>query len=129
MFCFGAAIANSQVPPQSAEKEGELDRGSAEVGVAAQEEEEAAAAAVAELSGGSGDGEAEPGEGVLAQLRSEDSGLGISASPSEQQLLRPGVASESTPLSKEGEDVWRKGGSVDTMTQHLTDILAFITTR
>ena len=129
MFCFGAAIANSQVPPQGVEKEG-TDRGSAEVGVAAQEEEEeAAAAAAADLSGGSGDGEAEPGEGVLAQLRSEDSGLGISASPSEQQLLRPGVASGSTPLSKEGEDVWRKGGSVDTMTQHLTDILAFITTR
>ncbi|CAL8268398.1 unnamed protein product [Lota lota] len=110
-------------PAEGAEKEGELDRGSAEVGVVAQEEEEA------ELSGGSGEGEAEPGEGVLAQLRSEDSGLGVSASPSDQQLLGPGSASESTRAGKEGEDVWRKGGSVDTMTQHLTDILAFITTR
>uniref|UniRef100_A0A8C5CAJ6 DOP1 leucine zipper like protein B n=1 Tax=Gadus morhua TaxID=8049 RepID=A0A8C5CAJ6_GADMO len=70
--------------------------------------------------------EAEPGEGVLAQLRSEDSGLGVSASPSEQQLLLragAGEATERARLSKEGEDVWRKGGSVDTMTQHLTDIL------
>ena len=113
-------------PPQGAEKEG--GQGGAEVGVVAQEEEEEEA----ELSGGSGEGEAEPGEGVLAQLRSEDSGLGVSASPSEQQLLLragAGEATERARLSKEGEDVWRKGGSVDTMTQHLTDILAFITTR
>ncbi|XP_059895232.1 protein dopey-2 isoform X2 [Gadus macrocephalus] len=114
-------------PAEGTEKEG--GQGSAEVGVVAQEEEEEEEEA--ELSGGSGEGEAEPGEGVLAQLRSEDSGLGVSASPSEQQLLRAGAgeASERARLSKEGEDVWRKGGSVDTMTQHLTDILAFITTR
>ncbi|XP_030199434.1 LOW QUALITY PROTEIN: protein dopey-2 [Gadus morhua] len=113
-------------PAEGAEKEG--GHGGAEVGVVAQEEEEEEA----ELSGCSGEGEAEPGEGVLAQLRSEDSGLGVSASPSEQQLLLragAGEATERARLSKEGEDVWRKGGSVDTMTQHLTDILAFITTR
>uniref|UniRef100_A0A8C4ZED7 DOP1 leucine zipper like protein B n=1 Tax=Gadus morhua TaxID=8049 RepID=A0A8C4ZED7_GADMO len=73
-----------------------------------------------ELSGCSGEGEAEPGEGVLAQLRSEDSGLGVSASPSEQQLLLragAGEATERARLSKEGEDVWRKGGSQEEVLQ------------
>uniref|UniRef100_A0A3P9AY55 DOP1 leucine zipper like protein B n=1 Tax=Maylandia zebra TaxID=106582 RepID=A0A3P9AY55_9CICH len=63
-------------------------------------------------------------------LRSEDSGLGISASPSEQHLP-PGVTmgTEENGVFKEGEGVWRRGGSIDTMAQCLQDILAFITTR
>ncbi|XP_071783130.1 protein DOP1B [Centroberyx gerrardi] len=74
--------------------------------------------------------EAEPADGVFPPLRSEDSGLGISASPSEQQLLPGmGLGAEGASMCKEGEGVWRKGGSVDTMTQCLLDILAFITTR
>ncbi|KAM4608317.1 protein DOP1B isoform 2-T2 [Polymixia lowei] len=82
-----------------------------------------------ELNGYGGQ-EAEPVDGVFPPLRSEDSGLGISASPSEQHLL-PGIGleSEGTSVCKEGEGVWRKGGSVDVMTQHLLDILAFIATR
>ncbi|CAN9497675.1 unnamed protein product [Ophioblennius macclurei] len=72
----------------------------------------------------------EPTNGVYPTLRSEDSGLGISASPSEQHLL-PGarIGTEENGISKEGEAAWRRGGSIDTMTQYLQDILAFITTR
>ncbi|KAJ3592581.1 hypothetical protein NHX12_007708 [Muraenolepis orangiensis] len=74
--------------------------------------------------------EAVPGEGVLSQLCSEDSGLGVSASPSEQHLDPPAAGpGGARSTGKEGEDVWRKDGSVDAMTQHLTHILAFITTR
>lgn len=63
-------------------------------------------------------------------LRSEDSGLGVSASPSEQHLSsRTGLGAEDNGISKEGEGMWRRGGSMDTMTQSLQDILAFITTR
>lgn len=65
------------------------------------------------------EGEAEPTNASPSTLRSEDSGLGVSASPSEQQLL----------LGKNGEGAWRKGGSVDTMSQCLQEILAFINTR
>ncbi|XP_054470794.1 protein dopey-2 [Anoplopoma fimbria] len=94
---------------------------------------------VEELNGNHGDeelnrdggDEAEIADGVYPKLRSEDSGLGISASPSEQHLP-PGmrmVEEEENGISKEGEGVWRKGGSVDTMTQCLQDILASITTR
>ncbi|KAM3607379.1 uncharacterized protein V6R79_006681 [Siganus canaliculatus] len=77
-----------------------------------------------------GGDEAEPADGVYPALRSEDSGLGISASPSEQHLP-PGMsdAIEGNGISKEGEGVWRRGGSVDTMTQCLQEILAFITTK
>ncbi|XP_068602895.1 protein dopey-2 [Brachionichthys hirsutus] len=79
---------------------------------------------------GDGGGEAEPTNGIYQTLRSEDSGLGISASPSEQQLP-PGIEQvvKGKDNFKEGDAVWRKGGSVDTMTRHLQDILAFITTR
>ncbi|KAM6934941.1 protein DOP1B [Xenentodon cancila] len=75
-------------------------------------------------------GEAQPANGVYSALRSEDSGLGISASPSEQQLLL-GTSKEArgNRSRQNGEGVWRKGGSVDTMTQCLQDILALITTR
>ncbi|XP_056245363.1 protein dopey-2 isoform X1 [Seriola aureovittata] len=72
--------------------------------------------------------EAEPANGIYPALRSEDSGLGISASPSEQHLP-PGMGAEGNGICKEGEGVWRKGGSVDTMTSCLQDILSFITTR
>ncbi|CAK6953959.1 protein dopey-2 [Scomber scombrus] len=80
-----------------------------------------------ELNRDGGD-EAESADGVYPTLRSEDSGLGISASPSEQHLL-PGMGAEGNGICKEGERVWRKGGSIDTMTQCLQDILASITTR
>ncbi|XP_037646910.1 protein dopey-2 isoform X2 [Sebastes umbrosus] len=80
-----------------------------------------------ELNRDGGD-EAEPADGVYPTLRSEDSGLGISASPSEQQLP-PGMGGEANGICKEGEGVWRRGGRVDTMTQCLQDILAFITTK
>lgn len=74
--------------------------------------------------------EAEPADGIYPTLRSEDSGLGISASPSEQHLPPGmGLAAEGNGTCKAGEGVWRKGGSVDTMTECLQDILAFITTR
>ncbi|XP_029979864.1 protein dopey-2 isoform X2 [Sphaeramia orbicularis] len=74
--------------------------------------------------------EAEPADGMYPPLRSEDSGLGISASPSEQHLPPlMGLGAEGSEINREGEGVWRRGGSVDTMTQCLQDILAFITTR
>ncbi|XP_053733383.1 protein dopey-2 [Synchiropus splendidus] len=72
----------------------------------------------------------DPGEepdlssGVCPTMRSEDSGLGVSASPSEQHLPPPMVVEDS-----KSDGAWRRGGSVDTMTQCLQDILAFITTR
>ncbi|XP_044072801.1 protein dopey-2 isoform X2 [Siniperca chuatsi] len=82
-----------------------------------------------ELKGDGGD-EAVSANGIYPTLRSEDSGLGISASPSEQQLPPGmGLAAEGNEIYKESEGVWRSGGSVDTMTQCLQDILAFITTR
>ncbi|KAK6309739.1 hypothetical protein J4Q44_G00196200 [Coregonus suidteri] len=70
------------------------------------------------------------GESTFPPLRSEDSGLGLSASPSELHLLPgAGLSPEWAGIVKDGEGVWRKGGSVETMTQCLLDILAFITTR
>lgn len=68
--------------------------------------------------------------GIHPTLRSEDSGLGISASPSEQHLS-PGMVStaEGKEICKEHEGMWRRGGSIDTLTQSLQDILAYITTR
>ncbi|KAK6315132.1 hypothetical protein J4Q44_G00146610 [Coregonus suidteri] len=70
------------------------------------------------------------GESPFLPLRSEDSGLGISASPSELHLLPgSGLGPEGAGIVKGGEGVWRKGGSVETITQYLQDILAFITTR
>ncbi|XP_047456858.1 protein dopey-2 [Mugil cephalus] len=77
-----------------------------------------------------GEDETEPANGVYPTLRSEDSGLGISASPSEQHLppgMKTGAAGNE--ITKDSEGVWRRGGSIDTMTQCLQDILAFITTR
>ncbi|XP_057708594.1 protein dopey-2 [Corythoichthys intestinalis] len=67
--------------------------------------------------------EAEAADAVYPTLRSEDSGLGVSASPSEQHL--PPVGGN----GKNGYGVWRKGGSVHTTTRCLQDIMAFIATR
>ncbi|XP_014887595.1 protein dopey-2 isoform X1 [Poecilia latipinna] len=75
-------------------------------------------------------GEAEPANGVYSTLRSEDSGLGVSASPSEQHLqLGMATEAERNGTCKTGDGVWRRGGSVEAMTRSLQDILAFITTR
>lgn len=73
---------------------------------------------------------AEPQNGINLTLRSEDSGLGISASPSEQHLS-PGMAltAEEKEIREESETMWRRGGSVESLTQSLQDILAFIATR
>ncbi|XP_035378759.1 protein dopey-2 isoform X2 [Electrophorus electricus] len=74
--------------------------------------------------------EAGPEQGSFPTLRSKDSGLGLSASPSEQQLF-PGRDS-SNPVSGACAtvvDVWRKGGTVELMSHCLQDILASIITR
>uniref|UniRef100_A0A673AUK7 Uncharacterized protein n=1 Tax=Sphaeramia orbicularis TaxID=375764 RepID=A0A673AUK7_9TELE len=56
--------------------------------------------------------EAEPADGMYPPLRSEDSGLGISASPSEQHLPPlMGLGAEGSEINREGEGVWRRGGS------------------
>ncbi|XP_049450038.1 protein dopey-2 [Epinephelus fuscoguttatus] len=82
-----------------------------------------------ELNRDGGD-EAEPADGIYPTLRSEDSGLGVSASPSEQQLPPGlGMGEEGNGICNEGETVWRRGGTIDTMTQCLQDILAFIATK
>lgn len=74
--------------------------------------------------------EAEPQNDINPTLRSEDSGLGISASPSEQHLSAgTGLTAEDKEVDKEGETMWRRGGSVESLTQSLQDILAFIATR
>lgn len=74
--------------------------------------------------------EAEPRNDINLTLRSEDSGLGISASPSEQHLSPgPGLTAEEKEIREENETMWRKGGSVESLTQSLQDILAFIATR
>uniref|UniRef100_A0A665U2D3 Uncharacterized protein n=1 Tax=Echeneis naucrates TaxID=173247 RepID=A0A665U2D3_ECHNA len=73
---------------------------------------------------------AEAANCIYPALRSEDSGLGISASPSEQHLPPGlGMGADGDAICKEGEGVWRRGGSIETMTQCLQDILSFITTR
>lgn len=83
-----------------------------------------------EESNRNGGEETEPADGAYAPLRSEDSGLGISASPSEQQLPPVvGVGPEESKSSKDSEKVWRRGGSVDSMAHCLQDIMAFINTR
>lgn len=67
--------------------------------------------------------------GDYAPLRSEDSGLGISASPSEQQFpLMMGANTVEKKDVKDSERVWRKGGSVHSMVHCLQDILAFLNT-
>ncbi|KAG7503861.1 hypothetical protein JOB18_046188 [Solea senegalensis] len=91
---------------------------------------------VAQVNGDHGDEEqntdggddAEITNGIYPTITSEDSGLGISASPSEQQFP-PGMGAKGNEICKDNDGVWKRGGSVDTMTQCLQDILSFITTR
>uniref|UniRef100_A0A3P9J815 DOP1 leucine zipper like protein B n=1 Tax=Oryzias latipes TaxID=8090 RepID=A0A3P9J815_ORYLA len=109
-----AQTEEAELPSPEEEKTKEQDLGDAR-------EKDKSVNGFQEEMGGSqgGEGEAEPTNASPSTLRSEDSGLGVSASPSEQQLL----------LGKNGEGAWRKGGSVDTMSQCLQEILAFINTR
>ncbi|XP_016141946.1 protein dopey-2-like [Sinocyclocheilus grahami] len=74
--------------------------------------------------------EAEPGVVPHSALRSEDSGLGLSASPSEQHLL-PGRNGSDTAsgVNPEAEDVWRRGGTIENMSKCVQDILASVITR
>ncbi|KAI5621394.1 protein dopey-2, partial [Silurus asotus] len=74
--------------------------------------------------------ESGPEVAMFPSLRSEDSGLGLSASPSEQQL--PPGHDSSSPASgvcTKAEDVWRKGGSVENMSKCIQDILVSVITR
>lgn len=74
--------------------------------------------------------EAEPGEAPYPPLRSEDSGLGLSASPSEQHLLPGRNGSEAaSEVNSEAEDVWRRGGTIENMSKCVQDILASVITR
>ncbi|XP_031436903.1 protein dopey-2 [Clupea harengus] len=79
---------------------------------------------------GDGGQEAGPGEAVFPPLRSEDSGLGLSASPSEQHIL-PGRdwSDPAMGVCPEREDVWRKGGSVESITHSVQEILAAVINR
>jgi len=74
--------------------------------------------------------EAEPGEAPYPPLRSEDSGLGLSASPSEQHLLPGCNGSEAaSEVNSEAEDVWKRGGTIENMSKCVQDILASVITR
>lgn len=68
----------------------------------------------------------EPLEAPYLPLRSEDSGLGLSASPSEQHFL-PAQAGSDALSGTEG--AWRKGGTIENMSRCLQDILASVITR
>lgn len=67
---------------------------------------------------------------TFPSLSSEDSGLGLSASTSEQQLP-PGRNSSSSAAGdcNKAEDVWRKGGRMENMSKCIQDILASVITR
>ncbi|XP_058248197.1 protein dopey-2 isoform X2 [Hemibagrus wyckioides] len=67
---------------------------------------------------------------TFPSLSSEDSGLGLSASTSEQQLP-PGRNSSSSASGdcNKAEDVWRKGGGMENMSKCIQDILASVITR
>uniref|UniRef100_A0A8C1JDC8 DOP1 leucine zipper like protein B n=1 Tax=Cyprinus carpio TaxID=7962 RepID=A0A8C1JDC8_CYPCA len=74
--------------------------------------------------------EAEPGVAPYPPLRSEDSGLGLSASPSEQHLLPGRNGSDAaSDVNPEAEDVWRRGGTIEYMSKCVQDILASVITR
>ncbi|MBN3298267.1 CBR1 reductase, partial [Amia calva] len=61
----------------------------------------------------------------LPPLRSEDSGLGLSTSPSEQfRSSRSSSSGAGGGVCPEKDDVWRKGGSVQNMARCVQDILA-----
>uniref|UniRef100_A0A672SYB4 DOP1 leucine zipper like protein B n=1 Tax=Sinocyclocheilus grahami TaxID=75366 RepID=A0A672SYB4_SINGR len=73
--------------------------------------------------------EAEPGVAPYPPLRSEDSGLGLSASPSEQHLLPGRNGSDAaSDVNPEAEDVWRRGGTIENMSKCVQDILASVIT-
>lgn len=74
--------------------------------------------------------EVEADEAPYPPLRSEDSGLGLSASPSEQHLLpvRNGFETASG-VNSEAEGVWRRGGTIENMSKCVQDILASVITR
>uniref|UniRef100_A0A672SXW5 DOP1 leucine zipper like protein B n=1 Tax=Sinocyclocheilus grahami TaxID=75366 RepID=A0A672SXW5_SINGR len=56
-------------------------------------------------------------------LRSEDSGLGLSASPSEQHLLPGRNGSDAaSDVNPEAEDVWRRGGTIENMSKCVNNI-------
>ncbi|TSU63004.1 Protein dopey-2 [Bagarius yarrelli] len=63
-----------------------------------------------------------PEVAMFQSLCSEDSGLGLSASSSEQQL-------PADSFSSKAEDVWRKGGGMENMSKCIQDILASIIKR
>ncbi|XP_062861985.1 protein dopey-2 isoform X1 [Trichomycterus rosablanca] len=79
---------------------------------------------------GQADHEAGSEPSAFPSMLSEDSGLGLSASTSEQQLP-PGHQSSSPALSVcvKAEDVWRKGGSVENMSKCIQAILEGVITR
>ncbi|KAA0715639.1 Protein dopey-2 [Triplophysa tibetana] len=68
----------------------------------------------------------EPLEAPYPPLRSEDSGLGLSASPSEQHLLPARTGSDCLSGT---EGVWRRRGTIEKMSKCLQDILASMITR
>uniref|UniRef100_A0AAR2L0S7 Dopey N-terminal domain-containing protein n=1 Tax=Pygocentrus nattereri TaxID=42514 RepID=A0AAR2L0S7_PYGNA len=72
--------------------------------------------------------QARPEPAAFPPLRSEDSGLGLSASPSEQQLL-PDHNSSNSDVCTDAENVWRKRGNVENMSKCVQDILASLITR
>ncbi|KAG2456513.1 protein dopey-2 [Polypterus senegalus] len=57
-------------------------------------------------------------------LRSEDSGIGLSASPSQHFQLGSNNSVTGGGICPESDNVWRKGGSVESMTQCTQKILA-----
>ncbi|XP_060732022.1 protein dopey-2 isoform X2 [Tachysurus vachellii] len=67
---------------------------------------------------------------TIPSRSSEDSGLGLSASPSEQQFPPGRNLSSSAPgVCTKAVDVWRKGGGMENMYKCIQDILASIITR
>ncbi|XP_056610813.1 protein dopey-2 isoform X2 [Triplophysa dalaica] len=67
----------------------------------------------------------EPLEAPYPPLRSEDSGLGLSASPSEQHLLPARTGSDCLSGT---EGVWRRRGTIENMSKCLQNILASMIT-
>ncbi|KAK2904895.1 hypothetical protein Q8A67_006694 [Cirrhinus molitorella] len=98
---------------ESDQVNGNHDDGSSEVGLNGQETQEV-----------------DQGVAPYPPLRSEDSGLGLSASPSEQHLL-PGCngSDAASGVKSEAEDVWRRGGTIENMSKCVQDILAAVITR
>uniref|UniRef100_A0A672SWK4 DOP1 leucine zipper like protein B n=1 Tax=Sinocyclocheilus grahami TaxID=75366 RepID=A0A672SWK4_SINGR len=109
--CF-KVLSKTQMP-ESDQVNGNHDDSSSEGGLNGQETQEA-----------------EPGVAPYPPLRSEDSGLGLSASPSEQHLLPGRNGSDAaSDVNPEAEDVWRRGGTIENMSKCVQDILASVITR